>query len=197
MTSVSVVIPHYGDAAPTLNLIRQLIDQSRPPVQIIVSDDASPQPFPEVEGVTVVRRETNGGFGANVNSATAAATGDALLVLNSDLIIDRTFLKDMVAASQRRPHAILSPRVVDEAGEEAWIGRRFPQARHQGAAWLTPLARWRDTPAWHYAVGHDVRATTAETEVDWVVGAAMWIPFRRVSCDRRLRRELLHELRGD
>ena len=159
-------------------MIRQLVDQARPGLQIIVSDDASPHPFPEVEGVTVVRRETNGGFGANVNSAAAAATGDALLVLNSDLTIDRTFIADMVTASRRRPHAILSPRVIDEAGEEAWTGRRFPRARHQAAAWLTPLARWRDT------LGHGIMrsVTTSEpapprAEVDWVVGAAMWIPL--------------------
>ena len=84
----------------------------------------------------------------------------------------------MVTASRRRPHAILSPRVIDEAGEEAWTGRRFPRARHQAAAWLTPLARWRDTSIWHHAVGHDVRARAAESEVDWVVGAAMWIPLK-------------------
>ena len=177
MTSVSVVVPHYGNPAPTLTLVHQLLDQVEPAVEIIVSDDASPEPFPEVEGTTVVRRSTNGGFGANVNSAAAAATGDALLVLNSDLTVEQTFVRDMVAASVRHPQAVMSPRVVDDLGNDAWTGRDFPAARHHAAAWLTPLARWRHTTTWHRAVGHDVEAHTSETEVDWVVGAAMWIPL--------------------
>ena len=150
---------------------------------MIVADDASPDPFPDHPGVEVVRRATNGGFGANVNSGVAAATGDAVLVLNSDLTIEPTFVADMVEAARTRPRAVLAPRMVDEHGHEAWVGRDFPRVRHQTAAWLTPLARFRATGAWHRAVGHDVRAHGAEAEVDWVVGAAMWIPvadFRAV-----------------
>lgn len=175
--TVSVIVPHHGDPAPTLALLDQLAAQTHP-VELIVADDASPVAFPEVAGVRVVRRETNGGFGANVNSGAAAATGEAVLVLNSDLAVEATFVAEMVEAARRHPGRVLSPRVVDEAGREAWTGRDFPRVRHQVAAWLTPLARWRHTSAWHRAVGHDVRAHGAadDVEVDWVVGAAMWLP---------------------
>lgn len=174
--AVSVVVPHHGDPAPTLALVEQLLAQTHP-VQVVVADDASPVPFPAVDGVEVVRRATNGGFGANVNSGAAAATGDAMLVLNSDLDLEPTFVADMVAAARTHPRCVLAPRMVDEHGTEAWVGRDFPRVRHQVAAWLTPLARFRGTTAWHRAVGHDVRAHRAEREVDWVVGAAMWIPM--------------------
>ncbi|MDZ5660781.1 glycosyltransferase [Nocardioides sp. S-58] len=175
--TVSVVVPHHGDPSPTLALVDQLTAQTHP-VQVIVADDASPTPFPETAGVRVVRRAANGGFGANVNSGAAAATGEALLVLNSDLTLEPTFVADMVAAARQHPRAVLAPRMVDEHGEEAWVGRDFPRIRHHVAAWLTPLARFRGTDAWHRAVGHDVRARRAEAEVDWVVGAAMWIPMQ-------------------
>jgi GT2 family glycosyltransferase len=174
--SVSIVIPHHGDPAPTLALVRQLSAQTHP-AEVVIADDASPTPFPAVDGVKVVRRGTNGGFGANVNSGAAVATGDALLVLNSDLTVAPTFVADMVSAARSRPRSVLAPRMVDEHGAEAWVGRDFPTVRHQAAAWLTPLARFRHTTAWHRAVGHDVRAHSAEREVDWVVGAAMWIPL--------------------
>jgi GT2 family glycosyltransferase len=174
--SVSIVIPHFGDPAPTLTLVRQLSAQGHP-AQLIVADDASPTPFPDVDGVEVVRRGANGGFGANVNSGAAEATGDALLILNSDLTVEPTFVADMVSAAQTHPRSVLAPRMVDEHGTAAWVGRNFPTVRHQAAAWLTPLARFRHTAAWHRAVGHDVRAHSAEREVDWVVGAAMWIPL--------------------
>ncbi len=176
MATVSAVIPHHGDPAPTLVLVGQLTAQSHP-VQIVVADDASPTPFPQVEGVQVIRRETNGGFGANVNAGAAAATGELLLVLNSDLSVEPTFVAEMVAAAGRLPATVLSPRVVDEAGNEAWTGRDFPRPHHQAAAWLTPLARWRESSGWHRAVGHDVRAHGSEAPVDWVVGAAMLIPL--------------------
>ena len=173
---VTVVVPHHGDPATCLPLLEQLAAQTHP-ARVVVADDASDTPFPETPGVEVVRREVNGGFGANVNAGASVATGDAVLVLNSDLDVEPTFVAEMVAAARRHPRAVLAPRVVDEQGTEAWVGRDFPRVRHQAAAWLTPLARWRHTTAWHRAVGHDVRARRAETEVDWVVGAAMWIPL--------------------
>jgi GT2 family glycosyltransferase len=174
--TVSAVVPHHGDPTPTLALVEQLKAQTHP-VQVVVADDASPLPFPDIDGVDVVRRATNGGFGANVNAGAAAATGEAILVLNSDLDLEPTFVADMVAAARTHPRSVLAPRMVDEHGTEAWVGRAFPRTRHHAAAWLTPLARFRGTTAWHRAVGHDVHAHRAEREVDWVVGAAMWIPL--------------------
>ena len=180
--TVSVVVLHHGDPGPALALLDQLARQTHP-VQVIVADDASPIPFPHRDGVEVVRRPTNGGFGANVNSGVAAATSPAVLILNSDLTIEPTFVAEMAAAARTHPRAVLAPRIVDSHGHEGWVGRDFPRVRHQTAAWLTPLAAFRGTSAWHRAVGHDVVAHRRESEVDWVVGAAMWIPtaeFRAV-----------------
>ena len=56
---VSAVIPHYGDPAPTLTLIEALRAQqgiAPDELEIIVSDDQSPVPFPDTTGVRVVRR---------------------------------------------------------------------------------------------------------------------------------------------
>ncbi len=177
MSSVSVVIPHHGDPGPTLALIDQLLSQQGAgALQLVVADDASPKAFPDVGGVRVVRREVNGGFGACVNTGAAFATGDLLLVLNSDLCVEPTFVADMAKAASQLPSAVLSPRVVDEAGHEAWTGREFPRVRQQAAAWLTPLARWRDNEGWHRAVGHDLSSRRDEATVDWLVGAALLIP---------------------
>ncbi|TKW65385.1 MAG: glycosyltransferase, partial [Cutibacterium acnes] len=85
--AVTVVIPHYGDPAPTLALVdRLLTDPGDALAAVVVSDDASPTPYPEAHDprLTVVRRERNGGFGANVNTGLAAVTTELALVLNSD-----------------------------------------------------------------------------------------------------------------
>ncbi len=181
---LSIVIPHHGEARPTLTLVAALQAQTGEVTQeLIVVDDASPEPFPDTPGVTVVRREVNGGFGAAVNTGAAVATGDALLILNSDLEIDGRFTTELLTAAEPWWPAVISPRVVDSDGREAWTGRRFPSAGQQAAEWLTPLARGRDSEAWHRLVGHETGARGRSAAVDWVVGAALLLPlgaFREV-----------------
>lgn len=151
--------------------------------RLIVVDDASPVPYTNVEDATLIRRERNGGFGSSVNTAARVATGDLLLVLNSDLSIADDFVTLMLDAHERFPMAVLSPQVNDATGEPVAVGRRFPRTRHHVVEWLSPLARWRRTTLWQRGVGHAVHTEMTDTEVDWVMGAAMLIPltqFRQV-----------------
>ncbi|WDH79445.1 glycosyltransferase family 2 protein [Microbacterium esteraromaticum] len=184
ITGISVVVPHYGEPAQTQELVRQLHAQVDigVPLQIIVSDDLSPVPFPPMRGVTVVRRENNGGFGAAVNSGVEAAEHSHLLILNSDLQLDTDFVSRLCTAAQPWQPAVCAPMLVGLDGETQWGGRRFPRNRHHIIEWLTPLARFR--PRLHEAVGHDTRCVEGVTlPVDWLVGAALLIPtdaFRSV-----------------
>ncbi|MSS44852.1 glycosyltransferase family 2 protein [Cutibacterium sp. WCA-380-WT-3A] len=173
---VSVVIPHYGDPFQTLRLISQLRHQDTR-LEIIVSDDASPSPFPKGEGYRVVRRDHNGGFGSAVNSGAASATGELLLILNSDLSLSPTFIGELLRASQPYMPAVVSPRVV-EHDRPNYTARHWPKNRHHVWEWMTPFARIRHTRLWHRLVGHDLAAYEAITarHVDWVMGACMLIP---------------------
>lgn len=173
----SVVIPHYGHPAPTQALIRQLIPQR--PHQIIVADDCSPTPFPPTDGALVVRRDTNGGFGAAVNSGAAVATGDLLLVLNSDLEVQDDFIARLMPSAVPLQPAVVGPRVFDHAERVTFSARRWPTTVNQSVEWLTPLARWRDRSWLRRLLGHDLRVITATTpvHVDWLVGAAFMVPL--------------------
>ena len=176
ITGVSIVIPHYGDPAHAQALIAQLRTQrDAPPMQIIVADDCSPQAFPEMDGVTLVRRARNGGFGAAVNTGVGEATMSHLLVLNSDLDLDENFVASLVREAQPWQPAVCGPMLVGFDGTTQWAGRHFPKHRHHIVEWLTPLARFR--PRLHEAVGHDTRCVEdATVPVDWLVGAALLIP---------------------
>jgi len=181
---LSVVVPHYGSPASALALLRMLHAQegSREgdlDLEVIVVDDCSPEPFPDRPGLHVVRRAENGGFGSAVNTGAAAATHPLLLVLNSDVRIERDFVTRLLDAADPWQPAVVSPRVVDEQGEDVWVGRHFPTADQQTVEWLTPLARWRDRTSLHRAVGHDVEARGRTAVVDWVIGAAMLIPLEQ------------------
>lgn len=182
--TVSVVIPHHGDPGPTLALVTSLLDAPGPAPQVIVADDASPIPFPDTDGVEVVRRERNGGFGAAVNSGAGVATGDLLLVLNSDLEVSPTVVADLVAAAAPWQPAVAGPLLLAPDGTPTNSARHFPTVAHQSIEWLTPLARHRDRPLLREAVGHDTRAIPgAVLPVDWLVGAALLLPrdlFARV-----------------
>lgn len=176
ITGLSIVVPHYGDPATAQTLIAQLGRQvDAPPLEIIVSDDLSPQPYPDADDVTVVRRSVNGGFGAAVNSGAAVARHSHLLVLNSDLEIDEGLVASIVRESEPWQPAVCAPMLVGHDGATQWGGRHFPRHRHHVVEWLTPLARFR--PRLHEAVGHDTRCIAGATvPVDWLVGAALLIP---------------------
>ena len=156
---VSAVIPFYGEPEPVLAIIdtlraQQGIDPAD--IEIVVSDDVSPTPFPDVEGVTVVRRPVNGGFGKAVNSGVAAATGEWVFILNSDLELDNSFVSRMLAAVERHGEILASPQIIGHDGKQQWVARKFPTAAHVAWEWFTPLARFKPTNWWHRGVGHDV-----------------------------------------
>lgn len=182
MSRLSVVIPFYGDPSDTLNLVQQIKAQTGElPIEIVVSDDASPIPFPAVEEVTAVRHDTNGGFGSNVNTGVAAATGDWLLILNSDLTLPPNFLADMLSAAKEEAQragqgVMLSPHITGHNGESQWVGRAFPKTRHHAWEWFIPAARLRPTRFWHAMVGHNLACTTGKrAEPDWLMGACMML----------------------
>lgn len=175
-----MVIPHYGPPAPAQRLVADLLRQrgsAADQLQVIVSDDCSPEAFPATPGVTVVRREVNGGFGAAVNSGVVHARHRRLLVMNSDVEIGEDFVIELLQQSAPWLPAVVSPFVTDRQGGNAWTGRHFPTVRHQVVEWLTPLARWRHLQLLHEAVGHDTRVRRGlTTVVDWAVGCVLLLP---------------------
>ena len=186
---VSVVIPHYGDPSLATALLADLDAQTTTrPLQIIVADDHSPEPFPSDLDVAydLIRREANGGFGAAVNAGAAAAVHPFLLILNSDLRIDPGFIDELCGAAAPWMPAIVGPALRNEHGVVEYTARRFPCLRSSATANLALLTRWRHSARWHHAVGHltPISASGA-TLCDWVAGAALLLPT-----------ELFRELQG-
>lgn len=182
---VSVVVPHYGDPAHALGLLDQLLAQrGLDAIEVVVVDDASPRPFPEVDHdqVTVVRRTVNGGFGTAVNDGAARANHPWLLVLNSDVRIQPDTVRRLVDAT---PPRTLAGPAVRTAGEVELTGRRFPTPGSVVLARVRLLQRFHTSRWYRRAIGVDVAAIAGRvTEVDWLAGVAMLLPtdeFRAVS----------------
>lgn len=185
VNGISVIIPHHGVAEPTLRLIELLHRQSNAPeLQIIVSDDASPEPFPEGDGYEVERCESNGGFGSAVNRGVTAARHGYLLVLNSDVEPGPCFVDEFLARARPWLPAVVAPPV-DEPWGERCVERTWPTIHGVCVEHLVPLARFHGRDWMTRAIGHDTRSWRAAGPhaVDWAVGVCLLLPtedFRAV-----------------
>lgn len=97
---VSIVIPYWNGAEKIKKHLKSVIEIAKINgiEEIIACDDASTDEtvallkneFPEI---ILVERKVNGGFSSNVNDGVAKATGDLILLLNSDADLIEGFLE--------------------------------------------------------------------------------------------------------
>lgn len=182
---VSVVIPHYGDPQLAARLIASLHSSTcKRDVQIVVSDDASPIPFPPSPGIDVVRSDANRGFGGAVNRGASLAKHPWLLILNSDVVADSEFIDRAVSlAAGFQPALCGFAQYVPTA--DAWPApaMRYPTILSTAllhSSGLHPLVR----TTWGSRLARRARPEDQQTgPVEWVGGAVMLLPtayFRMV-----------------
>ncbi|MEI6620773.1 MAG: glycosyltransferase family 2 protein [Actinomycetes bacterium] len=173
---VSVVIAHYGDPALTAQLVvdlRAQVFDGR--IEIIVSDDASPVPFPATDGIVVTRSERNGGFGTAINRGAVLATRHWLLILNSDARLTANFVADFTVRAQQFQPAICGVRQRSSVGYEPAY-RSSPRILTTVTAHVGLLAAMqRRLPDRWPVENSDPQADTTGS-VDWLVGSALLLP---------------------
>lgn len=131
--SVGVVIPCYGYADLVAEAIESALGQSRPPAQVLVVDDGSPDGTGAVaarfsdRGVEYVRRP-NGGPAAARNTGAAACRTDYLVFLDADDRLDPAYVERTLP-------------VLASAPEE--VGYVYTQCRYFGAEdGITSFPAW-------------------------------------------------------
>jgi hypothetical protein len=109
---VSVIIPVHNRFDLAARAIRSVVTQTYRPIEIIVVDDASDEPFvfprePQMAGLEcdVVRLESNGGPGAAREAGRNRARGGFIAYLDSDDWWTPDFLTEMTGALQRNASA--------------------------------------------------------------------------------------------
>ena len=101
---VGIVVVHYGDPALTVGCLASIeADPSRVERRVVVVDNlGNLEPGLLGEGVLLVRRQDNPGFGSAANQGLAALDPDrvcsAWLVLNNDTALRPGFLDAVVRA---------------------------------------------------------------------------------------------------
>ena len=164
----SIVIPVYGKPLLTYTCLKSLhANTPHDMVEIIVVDDASPEPTAAaLAGVTGVRFERNSenlGFIGTCNRGAEMARGEFVVFLNNDTIVSQGWLE-----------AIL--RVFHEHADAGLVGAKlvYPDGRLQEAGGIV----WRDGSAWNW--GRDDNPDRPEynyvREADYCSGACVAIP---------------------
>jgi len=176
---VSTVVVSYNTREMTLDCLRAITSTgSDQRLEIFAVDNNSGdgsaaairEAFPDV---TLIVNERNLGFGAANNQAMRLATGEFVLLVNSDAFVKTGSVEAMLDCMHRNPRAgVVGPRLVNHDGSLQRSCFRFPspgQAWRENL-WLTKLfgseSKLGDYRRW----GHDF-----EREVDWVVGACLLV----------------------
>lgn len=131
--AVSVVIPYYNNADGLREVVAGVRAQDYPgPVEIIVADDGSSVPPPEL-GCVVVRQEDLGFRAAAArNLGTAAARGEVLAFFDGDTVPAPGYLRAVVphVAADRR--AVVAGTRLTGPGrtEPAWLRQAWDRTGH-------------------------------------------------------------------
>jgi GT2 family glycosyltransferase len=175
LPALSVVIPTRDTRDLTMRCLAALARSQHAPAEILVVDDGSTDGSGEAihdafPGVRVLRRDRPGGFTAAINEAWTQASGEVVLLLNSDTEVDADATAHLVEAFARDPRLGI-----------AGASLRFPDGRPQWSAGRAPTA------AWLFALGSGAAATLgrmpgwrrlrpesqANGETAWVPATAM------------------------
>jgi GT2 family glycosyltransferase len=169
----SIVIPAFGEPLLTFSCLASIARNTRGDFEVIVVDDASPEPLAAalagVEGVRFERNAANQGFIATCNRGAALSRGEYVVFLNNDTLVTAGWLDALLGTFDARPDAGL-------------VGARliYPDGRLQEAGGIV----WRDGSAWND--GRDDDAARPEygylREVDYCSGACLAVP-RGLFCE--------------
>ena len=111
MTTLSICIPTYNRSRLLAELLDSIIAQNMPELEVVVSDDASPDDTPAVvEGyrgriakLTYVRQPENIGLDRNFLAVVEAATGDYIWLMGDDDRLEPGGAWRLLAALRRWP----------------------------------------------------------------------------------------------
>lgn len=155
--TVSIVIPNWNGVYLMKKHLAKVV-AAAPSAQIIVADDMSTdgsveylqKNFPKIQ---VVRRKVRQGFAANVNSGAAKATGDIILLLNTDVQPEAGFLEPLLARFKDKN--VFAVGCLEKSHE------------HDGI-----VLRGRGVGRWQKGYYIHARGETDKTDTAWVSGGS-------------------------
>ncbi len=177
---VSIIIVNYNTFQITCNCIDSVIRFTKQvPYEIILVDNASPDDDPDdflirFPSINLIKSKENGGFAKGNNIGIQAATGDIILLLNSDTILTEDSIS--MAADQLQQHAdvgALSVRLVYPDGKLQHTARKFRSIRNEVLDVLRPFLMLIPYKKRAALMLNQYFKGDYNTYADWVSGAFM------------------------
>lgn len=134
MPDISVIVPIFDGSRYLPYFLESLAEALPAGSELIFVDDASTEPvldaIPDTFGgrpVTKIRNERNRGYAAAVNRGFEQATGEILIQLNTDLILERRAISAMVDLILKTPNVgiVGSKQLYPTTGRIRHIGMAF------------------------------------------------------------------------
>ena len=164
---VSIVIPVYGQHPTTFACLKSIAEEPpRHRFEVIIMDDCSPEAadtaLASVQGVRIVRNESNLGFIGNVNAGALASRGQWLIILNNDTVVRPEALNAMLDTFEQHSNVGL-------------VGAKLLNA--DGTVQEAGGIVWRDGSAWNWGRGQDREHPRFNfvRDADYCSGAALAI----------------------
>ena len=103
MSSVSAIVPTWNRADLLHSILSNLESQTRPPDQVVVVDNGSNDNTGRVAHnfkAELISFSDNRGFAAAVNAGVRQASGDWILIVNNDVVLQPDWLAVLVASAE-------------------------------------------------------------------------------------------------
>ncbi len=149
MATITAIIPTWNRADLVKSILSNLRAQTRPPDEIIIADNGSTDETQRVArefGAVVIGFTENRGFAAAVNEGIRQASGDWLLLLNNDVLLEPKWLERLLASAQQENAAFAVGKLV-RARETGIIDGSWDLVSRGAYAWRCGYGR-PDGPVW-------------------------------------------------
>ena len=175
--AVSAVVVNYNARDYLLECVRSLRAEGLDDV-VVVDNDSADGSRAALAGADpearIVASGANLGYGTAANRGAAAATGRALLVCNSDVVVEPGAVKALLARLEGgRGVGLVGPRVENPDGSLYPSPRRFPDVAVAAGHAFLGLVAPRNRFTRRYRMLDWDHATTRS--VDWVSGACFLV----------------------
>jgi len=170
----SVLIVNYASWPLTLRCIESLDRTGYTQFEAIVVDNDSAQPPELPSGVRLIRNKENVGFARAHNKGIAASTGDIIVLINPDTVVERDFFGGLERFLGENPKVgIAGPRILDSEGELQLSARREISALSGFLGRTSLLTRLFPKSSLVKSQFPAVTEESHPSSVDWVSGACM------------------------
>jgi N-acetylglucosaminyl-diphospho-decaprenol L-rhamnosyltransferase len=172
----SVLIVNYASWPFTLRCIESLRATRYGDFEIVVVDNDNVEPPELPSSVRLIRNKQNAGFARAHNRGIAASTGEIVVLINPDTVMEKNFFEPLEGFFEENPKVgIAGPRIVDSDGNLQLSARREISALSGLLGRTSILTRLFPKSSLVKSQFPAVTDQSHPTPVDWVSGACMVI----------------------